>query len=1027
MKLSGQSRKDVRGRMKVPSHNKPDTSFNSPKKTCMIGCWNVRTMYSVGKAAQVAKEMRDNKCEILGLSEVRWNGFGQVELTSGESVIFSGREDNLHRQGVGIMMSKKIKKSLIEWKPVNERIILARFYSKFLKTTVIQVYAPTEDSTEEEKDVFYEQLQAVLNKTHKHDIKIVMGDFNAKVGKYEESRREIMGRHGVGTMNNNGEKVINFCEQNNLVITGTCFPHKRIHLATWKSPDGKITNQIDHVLISQQHRTYVMDTRVMRGADVASDHYLLRTKIRLKLQSNKKIAGSRKKFNTSILQQTGMKKKFAISLKNRFEALQDFDDNTEEPAYVDSNKPARAVGKDTVQKKWKRFTDVYQQTAEEILGYKENKSKPWISGDSWQLIEERRKLKAKIEQTKSERIKKIAEKEYRTKDRFVKRQLRRDKREWTDALIGEAENASEKGQLKTVYDITKIVCNQHKKTNYAVKDRNGNLLTAKTEVLERWKQHFEEILNKDQPQYPVIIPDNEGLETLNVNLETFSSAEIRKALKQMKNGKAPGMDNISVELLKTDPEISVKQMKDLFETIWNSETVPQDWKKGIIIKIPKKGDTAVCGNYRGINLLSVPSKVFTRIILNRLYDEVNRRLRNEQAGFRKGRNTTEQIFILRNIIEQSIEWQSSVYVNFIDFEKAFDSVHQDSLWQILRFYGIPNKIVKIIRSLYEDAECSVIDGGSQSAWFKVKTGVRQGCNLSGFLFLLVIDWIMRQVTEDKSRGIRWKITTKLEDLDFADDIALISSTFQHMQEKTDRIHEIAKRTGLKINQSKTKLLRINSKQQTDLVLDNQKIENVEEFVYLGATVSTTGGGTEDMKKRISKASQAFRRLSKTWNSAVFSRTTKVKLFNCLVKPVLLYGCETWKMTDGDNVKIDVFQTKCLRRIYKIFWPYIITNEEILKKSNMRKWSEEIKIRRWKWIGHILRREHDHLCMTALTWAPEGKRKVGRPKTTWRRTVEKERNELGWQSWKLARKIAQDKKEWLRCIEALCATGREEER
>jgi len=103
----------------------------------------------------------------------------------------------------------------------------------------------------------------------------------------------------------------------------------------------------------------------------------------------------------------------------------------------------------------------------------------------------------------------------------------------------------------------------------------------------------------------------------------------------------------------------------------------------------------VCDNYRGITLLSVPSKVFTRTIINRLYDEVNKQLRQEQA-----RGTTEQIFILRNIIEQSIEWQSSLYVNFVDFEKAFDSVHQDSLWKIMKTYGIPEKFIRIIRLLY---------------------------------------------------------------------------------------------------------------------------------------------------------------------------------------------------------------------------------------------------------------------------------------------------------------------------------------
>jgi len=148
-------------------------------------------------------------------------------------------------------------------------------------------------------------------------------------------------------------------------------------------------------------------------------------------------------------------------------------------------------------------------------------------------------------------------------------------------------------------------------------------------------------------------------------------------------------------------EIAATELEDLFEIIWNTETIPGDWTKGIIVKIPKKGDTTICDNHRGINLLSVvPSKIFTRVIINWLYDEVNRLLRSGQAGFRRGRSTTEQIFILRNIIKQSIEWQLPIYINFIDFEKAFDSVHRDSLWTIMKYYGIPEKIVKMIKLLY---------------------------------------------------------------------------------------------------------------------------------------------------------------------------------------------------------------------------------------------------------------------------------------------------------------------------------------
>ena len=112
--------------------------------------------------------------------------------------------------------------------------------------------------------------------------------------------------------------------------------------------------------------------------------------------------------------------------------------------------------------------------------------------------------------------------------------------------------------------------------------------------------------------------------------------------------------------------------------------------------------------------------MFGRVIIDRIRDGVDNKLRKEQAGFRRGRSTVEHIFILRNIIEQVAEWQSTLYITFVDFEKAFDSVHRESLWKIMASYGIPDKLIRMVNILYEGSECAVLDEGVESEWFKVK-------------------------------------------------------------------------------------------------------------------------------------------------------------------------------------------------------------------------------------------------------------------------------------------------------------------
>ena len=124
------SSESLQGRMQ--SHHTPGYFFRHPKRTTYIGAWNVRSLIDVVKAAQVARVMEMNRCEILGLREMSWGGFGRVKLKTEQTLLFSGREDNLHRQGVGILMLGNATKALIYWKPVNERIITARFYSKYV-------------------------------------------------------------------------------------------------------------------------------------------------------------------------------------------------------------------------------------------------------------------------------------------------------------------------------------------------------------------------------------------------------------------------------------------------------------------------------------------------------------------------------------------------------------------------------------------------------------------------------------------------------------------------------------------------------------------------------------------------------------------------------------------------------------------------------------------------------------------------------------------------------------------------------
>nr|KAG5705020.1 hypothetical protein BaRGS_018750 [Batillaria attramentaria] len=351
---------------------------------------------------------------------------------------------------------------------------------------------------------------------------------------------------------------------------------------------------------------------------------------------------------------------------------------------------------------------------------------------------------------------------------------------------------------------------------------------------------------------------------LPINCDKPSKAEIRKAIMTLRNGKAAWPDEIPAEAIKADTETAVNMLHSLFSKIWEKEEVPAQWKEGIVIKLPKKGDLRDCSNYRGIMLLSVPGKVLNRILLERMREAVDPMLRDQQAGFRRNRSCADQIASLRIIVEQSLEWNSPLYINFIDYEKAFDSVDREALWKLLRHYGVPGKIISLIQCTYKDMSCRIAHAGQLSESFEVKTGVRQGCLLSPFLFLLVIDWIMKTTTTGRKNGIQWTLWTQLDDLDFADDLALLSHSHSQMQDKTTCLEATSAGTGLKINRRKTELMKINTTANTPVTVGGEPIREVESFVYLGSVVDGQEAQTEMSQPESARQEQQWRIFNIRW-------------------------------------------------------------------------------------------------------------------------------------------------------------------
>ena len=207
-----------------------------------------------GKLKVVKQEMARVNTDILGVSELKWTGMG--DFNSDDHYIYYCRHESLRRNGVAIMVNKRVRNAVLGCNLKNDKMISVHFQGKLFNIMVIQVYAMTSNAKEAEVERFYEDLQEdLLELTPKKDVLFIIGDWNAKVGSQETPG--VTGKFGLGMRNEAEQRLIEFCKENALVIANTLFQHHKRRFYTWTSPDGQHRNQIDYILCSQRWRNSI--------------------------------------------------------------------------------------------------------------------------------------------------------------------------------------------------------------------------------------------------------------------------------------------------------------------------------------------------------------------------------------------------------------------------------------------------------------------------------------------------------------------------------------------------------------------------------------------------------------------------------------------------------------------------------------------------------------------------------------------------------------------------------------------------
>ena len=405
--------------------------------------------------------------------------------------------------------------------------------------------------------------------------------------------------------------------------------------------------------------------------------------------------------------------------------------------------------------------------------------------------------------------------------------------------------------------------------------------------------------------------------------------------------------------------------------------------KAIISPIYKKKDKMDCSNYRGISLLSLAGKVFCSILHRRMQTHTEHILAESQAGFRPGRSTTDQLFTLRQLAEKYNEKQRPLFCCYIDYQKAFDTVWQDGLWQAMHHLGYPSKVIDLLKALYGTSQSAVRVNGELTSWFSTRTGVRQGCVLSPQLFNILLELVLRLAIQDEQIGA--KVNGQIiNNLRFADDIVLLAESKKDLQALVSKVDAFSKKFGLTINISKTEVQVISrEKVQIDIKIDGKTLEQVENFIYLGGVISEVPSSESDIKRRVGLAMGSMQKLNPIWKSKDIRNSTKLELYKVLVLSIASYGAETWTLKKTDEQRLRVFEMACLRKILGVSRMDRLRNTTIRDKLHYHTdITDTVRAKKLKYFGHVKRMNNDRYPKILLEGNVDGKRPRGRPGKRW---------------------------------------------
>jgi hypothetical protein len=662
------------------------------------------------------------------------------------------------------------------------------------------------------------------------------------------------------------------------------------------------------------------------------------------------------------------------------------------------------------QEQWDKIVKACHEASEEVLGHEEKRENQRIGNDEEikKLSREQKELRMNINAAKTKEERQMMQRKRNDKLREIHNMIKQKEEKRLIKNIEDIENS--KDDSNRMYKAIRNINRQKPKESLLVEKENGTT-SNEEEVVEIITDFFRKTFNQEN-QTPIL-----NIKPTEMKVP-FTEEEVDKAIKSLKNEKSAGTDEITAEQLKYGSNRISKGIAMILNNISKSGNFPKEIKAGILVPLPKPGKKkGPTSNLRPIILLSMIRKILAICMIRRIHRKIREHIPVSQAAYSAGRSTTELVFSAKILAEKAIT-SSSYETNFLllDMSKAFDTVDRGVLYEDLEKV-LEKDELHMITILLKDVTLTVRNGKTMGTNFTTNIGVPQGDCLSPVLFTLYLanamkseqheDHTYAKTTElqDHSYATATREHSVVIDQQYADDIGWMANKQECVQKIKETVPRKLRKRNLQVNEAKTEEYQVKKRGP----------EQWKKCKYLGSLLGTE----EDIKRRKQLAMAAFIQHKHTLTSTKISLKIRTRIFNAYVTSIFLYNSEIWTLSKKMETQIDTFQRNILRKMLNIKWPHKISNEELYTRTNEKEWSAKIRLRRLKWLGHLMRLPEESPARLALQEALEkDKKPQGRPTLTWISMINKELrniNKYMYMGSRLLKEATNDRKGWNRLI------------